>query len=138
MNWECGQGRPTSGAQNHNRPRDCVRHRILWGRAGFLAFHVAPAAELAARQIWWVSTVLATASGIAPIAFGRNLWLPLLGAGVMLLPQIIRAPHLTEMSGVVPPSVASLFAGCSIAVVAASWSTRGLLCGYFWSKQAEN
>jgi cobalt transporter subunit CbtA len=125
-----------------------ARRGMLWGLAGLLAFQIAPAAglpaetpgipaaDLAARQIWWASTVLATGTGIALIAFGRNWLLPLVGIGLILLPQIIGAPHLTELSGVVPPSVASLFAGRSIAVAAASWTTLGLLCGYFWNKQA--
>src|SRR5271166_4533589 len=56
-----------------------VDHRegLLWGIAGFAVFALAPAfglaptlpgsaeADLVARQIWWIGTAAATASGIA-------------------------------------------------------------------------
>ncbi len=125
-----------------------ARKGILWGLAGFLAFHVAPAAglppetpgipaaDLTARQIWWVATVLSSGVGIAMIAFGRNLLLMLLAVALILLPQLVGAPHPPEMAGVVPPSLEGLFAGRSIAVAAVSWSILGLLSGYFWNKQA--
>src|SRR6476646_7144880 len=52
------------------------RNGLLWGLAGFLAVHLAPAAGLAPelpgmpaadlmpRQIWWVGTIIATAVAI--------------------------------------------------------------------------
>jgi len=123
-----------------------ARRGIIWGLAGFLAFHVAPAAglppetpgipaaALGARQAWWVATVLSSGAGIALIAFGRNLALPLLGLLLIALPQIIGAPHPAELAGVVPPSVAALFTGRSLAVAAVVWPMLGFLSGWFWQK----
>jgi len=123
-----------------------ARRGLLWGLAGFLAFQVAPAAglppetpgipaaDLGARQIWWVATVLSTGVGIALIAFGRTLALPLIGIALIALPQIVGAPHPAEMSGVVPPSLEGLFAGRSIAVAAFTWPILGFLSGWFWQK----
>ena len=58
---------------------------MFWGFAGFAVFTLAPglglppelpampAADLGDRQIWWTATVLATAVGLALIAF-RGKW----------------------------------------------------------------
>jgi len=126
--------------------RITARQGILWGLAGFLAFHVAPAAglppetpgipaaDLGARQIWWTVTVLSSGIGIALIAFGRSLALPLIGIALIALPQIIGAPHPGELGGVVPPSVEGLFAGRSIAMAAVTWPLLGFISAWFWQK----
>lgn len=123
------------------------RQGLLWGLAGFLAFHVAPAAglpaetpgipaaALSARQIWWVSTVLASALGIALLAFGRKWPVWALAIVALTLPHLIGAPHLHELKGVVPPTLEGLFAGRSIAVGAAVWTTLGVLAAWVWTRQ---
>ena len=70
------------------------RQGIVWGLAGYLSFHLAPAfgltpelptmagENLFARQVWWLGTVAATAAGLALIAFARPAWLK--GAGVVM------------------------------------------------------
>jgi len=123
-----------------------AREGILWGLAGFLALHVAPAAglppetpgipaaDITARQMWWIGTALATGVGIALIAFGRSLALSALALVLIVIPHIVGAPHLEELSGVVPPSIEGMFAGRSIAVAALSWSVLGFLAGWFWNR----
>ncbi len=127
--------------------RITARQGILWGLAGFLAFHVAPAAglppetpgipaaPLGARQMWWVATVLSSGVGIALIAFGRALLLPAVGVVLILLPQLVGAPHPAELAGVVPPSVEGLFAGRSIAVAAVTWPFLGFISAWFWQRK---
>ena len=62
---------------------DTVRG-MYWGIAGFLTFALAPAlglppeppgvpaADLVARQGWWLGTVFATATGLAAVVFARH------------------------------------------------------------------
>ena len=61
------------------------REGLLWGLAGFAACMVAPglglapkppgvpSGPLADRQLWWLATVMATAGGLALLAFTRSL-----------------------------------------------------------------
>lgn len=81
------------------------RQGMVWGLAGFVVFTVAPglglppelpgmpAAELGPRQVWWVGAVLATAAGLALIAYGRGPALGFLGAALLVIPHIIGAPQ---------------------------------------------
>lgn len=120
---------------------------LVWGIAGFFAVQLLPAAGLApelpgsaaadltARQIWWAATVAVSFGGIALIGLGRG-WL-VWAAGVALLaaPHIIGAPQPAEFAGVVPPELASDFAGKALAVAAAGWAVLGLFSAYFWQKE---
>ena len=61
-----------------------MRSGVLWGLAGFTAFHLAPAfslppelprsaaAYLLSRQMWWWFAVVATGVGTALLAFGEK------------------------------------------------------------------
>lgn len=122
-----------------------ARSGLIWGLAGFITVHFAPAASLppevpgvaytdiTARQIWWWGTVIATAAGLGLIAFGQGwaAW----GAAVILLlaPHIIGAPHPEAFTGPVPPELASLYASRALAVGMAAWAMLGLFAGHFWN-----
>lgn len=121
-----------------------ARNGLIWGVAGYVAVHLAPAASLppevpgvaaadvGARQVWWFATVAATAIAIALIAFGRN-WTAWGAATVLLLaPHIVGAPHPESFAGTVPPELAGLFAGRALGVGLAAWVLLGLFAGYFW------
>lgn len=81
------------------------RQGMVWGLAGFVVFTVAPglglppelpgmpAAELGPRQVWWIGTVLATAAGLALIAYGRGPALGFLGAALLVIPHLVGAPQ---------------------------------------------
>ena len=125
------------------------RSGLVWGLAGFLAIQLAPAvglppelpgttaADLAARQIWWLATAAATVAGLALIAFGGDLPKGLIGAALILLPQMIGAPHLDSYLGIAPPELSAHFATASLGVAAAGWAILGLVAAYFWSKPAQ-
>jgi cobalt transporter subunit CbtA len=52
-----------------------------------------PAAELGARQMWWVATAAATAGGLALLAFKRaEPWAAILALALIAAPHIIGAP----------------------------------------------
>ncbi|EKF19362.1 CbtA family protein [Nitratireductor pacificus] len=90
------------------------RQGLIWGFAGFAVFTLAPglglppelpamqAAELAARQVWWVGTVVATAAGLALIAFrAAPLW-ALIGVVLIVAPHIVGAPQPVSHETPVP------------------------------------
>ncbi|MCF1710211.1 CbtA family protein [Tabrizicola sp. J26] len=123
-----------------------ARQGLLWGLAGFAAFQLAPAiglapelpgtpaADLTARQIWWVGTAIATAGGLALIGYGRSLIAVVAGAILLALPHVIGAPEPAAFGGVVPPELAASFAARALAVGLASWALLGWLAGRFWSQ----
>lgn len=124
------------------------RAGLVWGLAGFLAIQLAPAvglppelpgttaADLVARQFWWAATAAASVAGLALIAFG-DLPKGLIGAALILLPQMVGAPHLNTYFGIAPPELSAQFATASLGVAAASWAILGLVAAYFWSRPAQ-
>lgn len=90
------------------------RQGIFWGLAGFGVFTLAPglglppelpampAADLTARQIWWVSTVSLTAVGLALIAFRKSLLLTLLAVALIVAPHVVGAPKPDSFETPIP------------------------------------
>lgn len=90
------------------------RQGTLWGFAGFAIFTLAPglglppelpampAADLFARQAWWIGTVVATAAGLGLIAFSGRAPLAILGVALIVLPHIIGAPQPESHDSPVP------------------------------------
>ena len=124
-----------------------ARNGIIWGLAGFIAFHFAPAvslppelpgvaaADVTDRQIWWFATVAASGLAMALIAFGKG-W-PAWGAAIVLLlgPHIIGAPQPEVFAGPVPPELGGEFAGRALGVGMAAWAFLGCFAGYFWQRE---
>jgi cobalt transporter subunit CbtA len=87
---------------------------VLWGLAGFAVFTLAPglglppelpampAADLGARQVWWVATVLATGIGLWLIAFRGTVALSLVGLALIVVPHIIGAPQPESHESPIP------------------------------------
>lgn len=125
-----------------------AREGLLWGLGGFAAFQLAPAlglapelpgtiaAELAARQVWWLGTAAATATALAVLGYGRG-WMAIAVAGALLAaPHVIGAPEPAQMMGVAPPEVAAAFAARVLGVGLASWAMLGWLAGHFWAAKS--
>lgn len=122
-----------------------VRSGLLWGGAAFLAFQFMPAlghppelpgnaaADLAGRQMWWALCVVATALGLACLAFGQNWGVWIAGLAAMALPHLIGAPHPAQLAGVAPPEIAALFATRALGAGLVGFVALGGLLGYFWS-----
>lgn len=120
---------------------------IIWGLAGFVAVQLAPAAglfpelpgtpaeDVYLRQMWWITTVVASIVGLALIAFGNKAYLMILGAVFLATPHIIGAPHLSFYGGVAPPELAALFVSRSLFVACATWAILGGVAGTVWQKQ---
>jgi len=111
-----------------------------WGLAGFGAFALAPAlglppelpgmdaADLIDRQVWWLATVIATASGLALIVFGHRLWRALAGVALLLAPHLIGAPHPPAHVSAVPEALARTFVVASIGTNLLFWAVLGVAC----------
>ncbi len=121
----------------------------LWGVAGFMVFGIAPAiglppdppgvdaGPLLDRQVWWLGTVTATASGLALLVFGRRAVLTLAGVALVVLPHAIGAPHVDVYGGATPADVIDAFVIASLATTGLFWLALGGLTGVVYRKLAQ-
>ncbi|VCU57848.1 Predicted cobalt transporter CbtA [Tritonibacter mobilis] len=124
-----------------------ARHGIIWGLAGFVAFHFAPgltlapevpgvaAADVGARQIWWVATVASAGVAMWLIAFGGNLVAYVIAALLLMAPHVIGAPEPDSFIGPVPTEIGALFAARAFGIGMAAWVLLGAFCAYFWQSE---
>ena len=122
------------------------RSGLLWGVAGYLVFFVAPslglppevpgtqAAPLFDRQIWWLITVLATATGLSLLIFAKNWKIKFLGAALLVIPHILGAPQPIVIASTAPAELARAFIYATAAANAAFWLALGGLMGFFYKK----
>ncbi len=119
---------------------------LLWGLGGFFVFSLAPAlglppelpgmnaAELGARQTWWLSTVLASGSGLALIVFTRRNWAKALGTAIIVVPHVIGAPHAPHGASLVPAELAAQFVVASLMTSVLFWIVLGASAGYLYRR----
>lgn len=122
------------------------RRGILWGLAGFAAFHLAPAAglppelpgaaaaELGARQLWWVLTVALTAAGLAVIAFAPRPALKALGVVLIVVPHVIGAPQPDAHGGLAPAELERSFIYAALVTNGVFWIVLGAFTGYLFNR----
>lgn len=125
-----------------------LRAGLLWGAAGYLVFFVASsaglppevpgtaAAPLAARQMWWLTTVAATAGGLSLLVFARGAALKLLGAAVLFVPHVVGAPQPEVHASAAPAELARAFVLATALANAVFWLVLGALAGFFYKKSA--
>lgn len=118
------------------------RNGLLWGIAGFFAVHLAPAAGLApelpgmpaadllARQVWWVGTIVATAVAIWLFTQREEAWAKVAAIVLVALPHIIGAPQAPTHESGVPPGLTTEFAANTLAAAAVLWAAIGVFLGY--------
>lgn len=121
---------------------------VAWGLAGFCAASLAPSlgvppalpgahlADLPARQIWWLGTVIATATGLALLAFGYRLPLALTGLALIVLPHLIGAPHAPDAAAILPADLERSFVLATIATNLVFWLLLGAACVFFMRRFA--
>jgi len=117
------------------------RNGVLWGLAGFLAVHLAPAAslppelpgmpagDLFARQVWWVGTIVATGLAIWLFTQRHELWAKVAAVVLVALPHIIGAPLPPTHESAVPAVISAAFAANTLAVAALMWLAIGGFLG---------
>lgn len=119
----------------------------LWGLAGFAAFQLAPgmglapelpgsvAADLAARQVWWWSTVLATGLGLVLLAYVRSLVAVIVGVVLIGAPHVIGAPVLDAFYGYAPTELAASYSARVLGVGLTVWVALGWIAGQQWERR---
>lgn len=124
------------------------RSGILWGIAGFVAFHFAPgftlapevpgvaAADVTARQIWWFATAGSAAVAMWLIGFGKGWTAWGVAAILLLAPHVIGAPEPDTFTGPVPTEIGALFAARAFGVGLAAWVLLGCFAGCFWRAES--
>ena len=122
------------------------RTGVLWGIAGFAVINLAPAlglppevpgsmaAELGARQGWWMLCVAATAVGLWMLIFRHGAFWVVGGIIIMALPHLMGAPQPARIGGPVPPELAGHFVAASLVTAAIFWCALGWLSGTFWQR----
>jgi cobalt transporter subunit CbtA len=122
------------------------RRGALWGLAAFICVDLAPAwglppqppgvavADLYARQIWWVATVISTAVALW-LLLDRRKPLPvrLMGLLVFAAPHVIGAPVAMGENSV-PPELIHRFAVLSILTTGVFWIALGSIGGLFYRR----
>ncbi|MBS7537859.1 CbtA family protein [Ancylobacter lacus] len=118
------------------------RQGIGWGLAGFAVFTLAPglglppelpampAAELMDRQIWWSVTALATALGLACLAFGPRPLHAALGVLLIAAPHLVGAPQPASYESPIPEGLHHSFVVASILASFVFWVLLGGLAGW--------
>jgi len=122
---------------------------LLWGAIGFAACAAAPAlslppelpgsvaADLAARQAWWLATALATGLGLAALAYARPAIWRIAGVALLLLPHLIGAPSAPAgEEATVPAELAARFAAGSLVMAALFWAALGWSTGRLYRRFA--
>lgn len=133
-------------AERFGRPV-AARDGILWGIAGFVTFQLAPemglapelpgipAADLAARQVWWLGTVIATAAALGLLAWGRGIVAAAVAVVLLAAPHVIGAPALDSFGGIVAPEMSAEFAARSLGLAFTAWAVLGWLAARLWTAE---
>jgi cobalt transporter subunit CbtA len=124
------------------------RQGVYWGLAGFVVFILAPsiglppevpgteAADLTARQIWWVATAAMTAGGLGLLFYAREpkpLWIAV-ALAMIVVPHAIGAPQPEAYHSAAPESLAHRFIAATMIASLLFWVVLGALSGYFYKR----
>ena len=119
------------------------RQGVFWGLAGFAIFTLAPglglppelptmpAAELGARQAWWVGTVASAAVALGLLFYSRSLIATIAAIALLVLPHVIGAPQPVSHESQVPASLHHSFIVAVVMTTLVFWALLGGLAGYF-------
>lgn len=122
------------------------RQGLFWGFAGFAVFTLAPglglppelpampAADLFDRQAWWIGTVVATAAGLALIAFRRSVALALIGVALIVVPHIVGAPQPASHKSPIPADLHHDFVVATTITNLIFWLVLGGVAGAIRSR----
>jgi cobalt transporter subunit CbtA len=119
-----------------------ARTGLLWGIGGFLAVSLLPglglppelpgtaAADLGARQAWWLSTAAASAAGLAALAFGKQWGWKAGGIALLVAPHVIGAPEAPTLEAAYPAALSGEFVAASLVASAVLWAAAGFFGGW--------
>ena len=124
------------------------RAGLAWGLGGYLVFFIAPSiglppelpgtvsAPLAARQLWWISTVASAGAGLALLYFGRRS-LKIIGILFLLLPFLIGAPHPDIAAESLPHALTQAFVIATALANGLFWLVLGTSTAQLYKKFSE-
>jgi cobalt transporter subunit CbtA len=119
------------------------RQGVFWGLAGFATFTLAPglglppelpampAAELGARQLWWVATALCTATALGLLVYQRSLGAVLAAIALLVVPHLISAPQPASFETPIPEGLHHSFVVAVVLTTLLFWVLLGGLAGLF-------
>src|SRR4029079_19323287 len=119
------------------------RQGVFWGLAGFATFTLAPglglppelpampAAELGARQLWWVATALCTATALGLLVYQRSLVAVLAALALLGTPHLIGAPQPASFETPIPEGLHHSFVVAVVLTTLLFWVLLGGLAGLF-------
>ena len=119
------------------------RQGMFWGLAAFAVFTLAPglglppelpgmpAAELGARQAWWVATVVCTAGGIGILVYGRLVLSAIAGVALLVAPHLAGAPQPLSHDSLIPETLHHSFVVAVVMTTLVFFMLLGGLTGYF-------
>ena len=119
------------------------RQGVFWGLAGFATFTLAPglglppelpampAAELGARQLWWVATALCTATALGLMVYRRSLVAILAAIALLVAPHLIGAPQPVSYATPIPEGLHHSFVVAVVLTTLLFWVLLGGLTGLF-------
>ncbi len=113
------------------------RQGLYWGLAGFTVFTLAPglglapelpampAADLFARQVWWIGTAVATAAALYLIFLRNSLGLAVAGIALLVAPHVIGAPQPADHATPIPDDLHHSFVIASTLTNLVFWVCLG-------------
>jgi cobalt transporter subunit CbtA len=119
------------------------RQGLFWGLAGFAVFTLAPglglppelpampAAELGARQLWWVATALSTAIALGLLVYGRSAVAAIAAIVLLVMPHLIGAPQPVSYESPIPEGLHHNFVVAVVLTALLFWMLLGGLAGLF-------
>jgi cobalt transporter subunit CbtA len=119
------------------------RQGVFWGLAGFAVFTLAPslglppelpampAADLGARQLWWVGTALSAAAALALLFYGRSPLAVLAAVALLVAPHLIGAPEPVSYETPIPEGLHHSFVVAVVLTTLLFWVLLGALAGLF-------
>ena len=119
---------------------------LAYGIAGFLVFFVAPglglppelpgtaAADLTARQEWWLLTAALTATGLLLFLSSKRLWARAIALALIIAPHLIAAPHPAVEGSLAPASLQQEFRVATTVGNALFWLALGFASAWTFRK----
>jgi cobalt transporter subunit CbtA len=119
------------------------RQGVFWGLAGFAVFTLAPslglppelpampAAELGARQLWWVATAFSAAAALALMFYGRTPLAIVAAVALLVAPHLIGAPEPAGYDTPIPEGLHHSFVVAVVLTALLFWVLLGALAGLF-------
>ena len=90
-----------------------------------------PAAELGARQLWWVATALCTATALGLLVYQRSLVAVLAAIALLVTPHLIGAPQPASFETAIPEGLHHSFVVAVVLTTLLFWVLLGGLAGLF-------